>query len=80
MNRNNSYFINMRKFHNSIKKGLYDKYANGVSNLLEIAVGKGGDLSKWNGNNIKHVVGYDIDEKSIIEAKSFIRISYRISE
>ena len=68
-NRNNSYFINMRKFHNSIKKELYNKYANGISNLLEIAVGKGGDLSKWNSNNIKHIVGYDIDNDSITEAK-----------
>jgi mRNA (guanine-N7-)-methyltransferase len=73
MNRNNSYFINMRKFHNSIKKELYNKYANGVSNLLEIAVGKGGDLSKWNGNNIKHIVGYDIDNDSITEAKRRVK-------
>ena len=72
-NRNNSYFINMRKFHNSIKKELYDKYANGVSNLLEIAVGKGGDLSKWNSNNIKHIVGYDIDNDSITEAKRRVK-------
>lgn len=72
-NRNNSYFINMRKFHNSIKKELYDKYANGVNNLLEIAVGKGGDLSKWVNNNVKQIIGYDIDSDSITEAKRRVK-------
>lgn len=67
--RAKSYFYNMRKFHNKIKRLLYDKYANNISSLLDLACGKGGDLSKWVSNNIKNVVGYDINESSIKEAK-----------
>jgi mRNA (guanine-N7-)-methyltransferase len=37
--------------------------------LLDLAVGKGGDMQKWYDNKIMHVVGFDIDEESINEAK-----------
>lgn len=67
--RARSYFYNMRKFHNTIKRSLYNKYTNNTDNLLDLACGKGGDLDKWVSNNIKNVVGYDIDSNSIKEAK-----------
>ena len=62
LNRKNDYFYNMRVFHNYIKRYLYNKYANNIDNLLEIAIGKGGDLDKWIKNDIKNVIGYDINE------------------
>lgn len=58
-------FTNMRKFHNWIKRKMYNKYTRGISNLLELAVGKSGDLDKWYKNKITNVVGYDIDQDSI---------------
>ena len=67
--RAKSYFYNMRRYHNAIKRDLYNKYTLNINKLLDLACGKGGDLDKWISNNIKHVIGYDIDEKSIIEAK-----------
>lgn len=67
--RAKSYFYNMRKFHNNVKRQLYDKYTKNINKLLDLACGKGGDLDKWVSNNIKTVIGYDINEKSIIEAK-----------
>jgi len=67
--RQQSYFYNMRKFHNWIKRGMYNKYANNINNLLELAVGKMGDGPKWLDNNIKNVIGYDIDKDSIEEGK-----------
>lgn len=67
--RQQSYFYNMRKYHNWIKRGMYNSYANNINNLLELAVGKMGDGPKWLDNNIKHVIGYDIDEASIEEGK-----------
>lgn len=67
--RQQSYFYNMRKYHNWIKRGMYNKYANKIENLLELAVGKMGDGPKWLDNNIKRVIGYDIDAPSIIEGK-----------
>jgi SAM-dependent methyltransferase len=63
--RQQSYFFEMRRFHNNIKRDLIQRYAKNVSNLLDLACGKGGDLQKWNDNNIKNVVGYDINSESI---------------
>lgn len=67
--RAQSYFYNMRRFHNFVKRQLYDKYTKNINKLLDLACGKGGDLDKWISNNINSVIGYDIDENSIIEAK-----------
>jgi SAM-dependent methyltransferase len=64
-----SHFANLRSFHNNIKRQMYNKYTKGINNLLELAVGKGGDLSKINQNKVKHTVGYDINNDSILEAK-----------
>jgi hypothetical protein len=52
-----------------IKRELYNKYTKNIENLLDLACGKGGDLDKWVSNNIKNVVGYDINNESIKEAK-----------
>lgn len=73
MDRKKSYFIKMREFHNDIKRQMYEKYTKNIHSLLEIAVGKCGDLSKWERNNIKKVRGYDIDEKSIKEGKRRVK-------
>jgi mRNA (guanine-N7-)-methyltransferase len=67
--RSQSYFYELRRYHNSIKRTLYDTYTKNIDNLLEIAAGKGSDLNKWVSNRIKHVVGYDIDLNSIEEGK-----------
>jgi mRNA (guanine-N7-)-methyltransferase len=71
--RNQTYFIKMRNFHNYVKRYLYNKYTYNINNLLELAVGKAGDLPKWNRNNIKNVIGYDIDKDSIQEGKKRIK-------
>jgi mRNA (guanine-N7-)-methyltransferase len=68
-------FEKMRKFHNGIKTQLISytrsqMRANTNVKLLDIAVGKGGDMSKWNNAGIKEVYGIDPDEKSIIDAKT----------
>jgi len=75
--RAKSYFYNMRRFHNNVKRQLYDKYTKNIDKLLDLACGKGGDLDKWVSNNIKTVIGYDIDEKSVIEAQRRVR-EYRV--
>lgn len=67
--RAKSYFYNMRRFHNNIKRNLYDKYTKNIYKLLDLACGKGGDLDKWVLNNIKNVIGYDINKQSILEAQ-----------
>jgi mRNA (guanine-N7-)-methyltransferase len=74
--RAKSYFFNMRNYHNVIKRELYNKYTKNVENVLDLACGKGGDLDKWVSNNIKNVIGYDINSVSINEAKRRVS-SYR---
>lgn len=71
--RAKSYYFNMRRFHNNVKRQMYDKYTKNISKLLDLACGKGGDLDKWVSNNIKSVIGYDINERSITEAQRRVR-------
>ena len=71
--RSESYFFNMRKFHNKIKRTLYSQYSTNSQHILEIGVGKSGDLRKWIDNNIKNVKGYDIDQTSIIEGQRRVK-------
>lgn len=67
--RSQSYFYALRKFHNDIKRTMFAKYTKGISNLLEIGSGKSGDIAKAIDNNVKNIVGYDINESSINEGK-----------
>ena len=57
----------MRKFHNWIKYNLIQNAVE-LSNkdcLLDLSVGRGGDLNKWKTNGIEYVTGIDIDRDSI---------------
>jgi len=63
----------LRKFHNWIKLQLIHKakkMTNGKS-LLDIAVGRGGDLYKWSGReaNLEYVTGIDSDGDAIFGTK-----------
>lgn len=67
-------FKTMRKFHNSVKRDLitevvqiFPKEEN--LKLMDISVGRGGDIDKWNSSNIKQVYGIDPSETSIKEAR-----------
>ena len=71
--RDESTVIQMRDFHNWIKLVLitnvtdyyYSQVRNEKVSLLDIAVGRGGDLSKWKKAQITHVFGFDPSDKSI---------------
>lgn len=63
---------NIRRFHNWVKSRLFQesvKYLkeNNIKNisLLELAVGKGGDMHKWYSVGIRKTVGFDISDESI---------------
>jgi SAM-dependent methyltransferase len=73
--RDDSLMINYRNFHNLIKRklivGLSDFLRNSKINkifLLDISVGKGGDIDKWSEAKITGVFGFDNNEESIVEA------------
>lgn len=59
----------LRKFHNSIKKMLYDKYFKNKDWVLEVAAGRLGDIHKLINNNVKNVVGFDKDSDAVQESK-----------
>tara|TARA_B100000287_G_scaffold435614_1_gene504930 strand:+ start:271 stop:1122 length:852 start_codon:yes stop_codon:yes gene_type:complete len=63
----------LRKFHNWIKIQLIFKskdMTNGEK-LLDVAVGRGGDILKWERAKFKYITGFDSDSKSIYEKKDF---------
>ena len=66
-NKDDIYFKNMRRYHNKVKEGLYNKYTKANSSLLELCVGKGVDIHKWAYNNVGYICGYDISDKNINE-------------
>ena len=70
---------NLRQFHNFIKGVLIEQsIKTGGTTLLDIAVGRGGDLLKWQRNKFKVVVGFDPHNESISEAKR--RLSSQLSQ
>jgi len=63
----------LRKFHNWIKMRLItdaQKTTQGTK-LLDVAVGRGGDIFKWSNARFKYVTGFDSDSKSIYEKYNF---------
>ena len=61
---------NMRKFHNWIKLNLIQMAVSicGNDTLLDLSVGRGGDLNKWVTAGINTVTGIDIDRNSIFSS------------
>ena len=65
--REKSHTIKLRKFHNFVKELLIRYAASKKENtvLIDMAVGKAGDLHKWLNNNVRGVLGIDISEDNI---------------
>lgn len=65
--------INMRDFHNWVKARLVNQIQdinnNGRKMLLDLSVGKGGDMKKWLRAGVSVVVGIDISGTAIEEAR-----------
>lgn len=59
--------IDLKKFHNNIKREIIRSFCTKGGSLLDVACGRGGDLSKWNGLN--YVRGIDISPAEIDEAR-----------
>lgn len=70
--RSESTIIAMRDLHNWIKLVLisntikfYKQVHKQPISLLDIAIGRGGDLAKWNKSNVDYIFGFDKSDKSI---------------
>ena len=56
----------LRDFHNLyVKKKLINNVSRPNDYLIDYAVGKGGDLSKWTHSNLKFVLGLDLSKDNI---------------
>jgi hypothetical protein len=61
---------NLKTFHNRyIKSMLIDVVSKPGDLLIDFAVGKGGDINKWNSNKLKFVLGIDISKDNIHNPK-----------
>ncbi len=68
LKRSQEKFINMKRYHNWLKRKILSKYCSNKS-VIDIGAGRGGDIQKWIDFNINYVEAYDIDEKSVEIAK-----------
>lgn len=59
----------LKKFHNTIKRQLINKFAGSAESLLDLACGRGGDIWKWIDAGICRVKGVDLSPGEIEEAR-----------
>jgi hypothetical protein len=72
-----SYTTQLRSFHNLwVKKNLFDSVMSKGCKLIDYAVGKGGDLSKWLHNQPSFVLGIDISKDNIHNSKDGVCVRY----
>ena len=69
-------FESAYKFHLGIKDRLYEKYVKKGDTLLELAVGKGGDMNKWIKYQPSRVVGMDISLANLASPISSVSQRY----
>lgn len=69
--RHSSNIIGLRNFNNWVKSVLIKHFCGQThaKEVLDLACGKGGDLPKWKRTMVKELVGVDIAEVSVEEAK-----------
>jgi mRNA (guanine-N7-)-methyltransferase len=68
--RKESPIIRLRSFNNFIKSLLIRKYGAERNIVLDIGCGKGGDLQKWMKQRISGLIGIDIADVSLNQARS----------
>ena len=55
----------LRKFHNEVKKDLIQRNARNAHVVMDFAIGRGGDLFKYEHAHVKDVVGFDNHYESL---------------
>ncbi|EKX48235.1 hypothetical protein GUITHDRAFT_105843 [Guillardia theta CCMP2712] len=66
--RSQSQTIQLKRFHNEVKRSLIESFATRADHVLDLGCGRGGDLNKWFDAKIANVVGVDLSQKEIQEA------------
>lgn len=62
--------IELRNFHNDVKRQLLKSFCKPGDRLLDLGCGRGGDLQKWNAVGLASVLGVDISPQEIQEAET----------
>ena len=62
--------IELRNFHNDVKRQLLKSFCKPGDRLLDLGCGRGGDLQKWNAVGLGSVLGVDISPQEIQEAEA----------
>lgn len=65
LKRKNKKCVSMYDFHSYIKKQLIVNNSHGKKNLLDLSVGRGGDINHWIDANINIMVGIDICKEGL---------------
>lgn len=60
----------IKRYHNDVKRRLIDIFATHAPRYLDVACGRGGDIFKWIGANVRFVRGIDVSAAEIDEARS----------
>jgi hypothetical protein len=67
----------LKTFHNmGVKRLIIDSVCKPGITLIDFAVGRGGDLYKWNSNKVKFVLGIDISKDNIHNPKGGVCARY----
>jgi mRNA (guanine-N7-)-methyltransferase len=67
--RRDSPIIKLRSFNNFIKSALIERFSFPKAVVLDIGMGKGGDLQKWAKNDVKGIIGVDVADQSLKQAE-----------
>jgi len=67
--REESPLYDVQRYHNDIKRFMISTFAPPGGSLLDLATGRGGDISKWVHAGLRYVKGYDLSPEEISEAR-----------
>ena len=70
----------VRSFHNQIKSTQYSKYVVPGNTLIEIAVGRGGDMHKWRHTKPSKVLGIDLSLSNLVMPRQGACTRYLIAK
>jgi len=76
LKRNTRVFADVYTFHNRVKEELYRNALEKNQSLLELAMGRAGDLQKWKKAHCSKVVGIDVSLANITAAVQGAAIRY----